>query len=135
MSPADVDEQEITGINVTPLVDIVLVLLIIFMVTANFVVRETIEVDLPSAASATNVPPTPPLMVTLGPDGVVFLDGVPLDEPTLRSRLAEAVVKDRDVRAVIAADQSLDYARVVRLIDLVKAAGVGKFALNLYRTR
>jgi biopolymer transport protein TolR len=84
---------------VTPLVDIVLVLLIIFMVTANFVVRETIEVDLPSAASPTNAQQTPPLMVTLGPDGVVFLDGAPLDEPMLRSRLAEAVAKDRDVHA------------------------------------
>lgn len=134
MSTADAEDAELTGINVTPLVDIVLVLLIIFLVTANFVVRETIEVEVPAAAKGPSAPTTPPLMISLGPGGALFLDGVAVDDGSLRLALARAVAQDREVRAVVAADPSIEYARVVRLVDLVKAAGVARFALNLSRS-
>ena len=127
------DGDEITGINVTPLVDIVLVLLIIFMVTANMIVRETVEVDLPSAAKVDGPPPSPPLMVTMDKDAKIFLDGIEVPSASFVSKMKDAVTKDKEARAVISADPALNYANVVNLIDLVKEAGISKFALNLQK--
>ena len=124
-------EDEIVGINVTPLVDIVLVLLIIFMVTANMIVRETVEVDLPSPAKTTEPDPKAPVMVTMDKAGKVFVDGVEAPEGQLVTKLKEAGKDDPKARAVIDADPALDYAKVVNLIDIVKEAGISKFALNL----
>ena len=99
------EEEEISGINVTPLVDIVLVLLIIFMVTANFIVRETIEVDLPRAANGGE---TVQGLVNLVVDkeGKLFFDGAEVTEDDLLLRVTEAIAKDPETRAVISADQS-----------------------------
>jgi biopolymer transport protein ExbD len=127
------DDGEITGINVTPLVDIVLVLLIIFMVTANFIVRETIEVDLPRAANSRDKTVQGPVMITIDKDAQVFLDGAPTDNAALLIKMKEAVSKDKEVRAVVSADQSLNYGKVMKVIDLVKEAGIAKFALNIVK--
>src|ERR1700752_1055109 len=97
-------DEEITGINVTPLVDIVLVLLIIFMVTANFIVRETMEVDLPRAANA-GATVQGLINVVLDRQGTLYVDGMPTDEAGLRARVAAGVKQDPDTRAIISADQ------------------------------
>src|SRR5512132_2150222 len=99
------DEDLISGINVTPLVDIVLVLLIIFMVTATYIVREAIEVDLPRAAHAGEAVGTT-LAVVLTKEGAIYLDGVRRSEAELAQRTREAVAKDRDTRAIISADRA-----------------------------
>ncbi len=127
------DDGEITGINVTPLVDIVLVLLIIFMVTANFIVRETVEVDLPKAANSNDKTVQGPVMITLDKDANIFLDGAPTDTPGLLAKMKAALEKDKEVRAIISADQSLNYGKVMSIIDLVKEAGIAKFALNIVK--
>src|SRR5262249_10805282 len=124
------EDDEITGINVTPLVDIVLVLLIIFMVTANFIVRETMEVDLPRAANA-GATVQGLINVVMDRNGTLFVDGAETDEAGLRVKVAEGVKQDPDTRAIISADQSLPYGRVMHLIDLVKGEGVARFALNI----
>jgi biopolymer transport protein TolR len=126
------EEGEITGINVTPLVDIVLVLLIIFMVTANFIAQEAKEVDLPSAAVAEEVLPESVNLV-LDKTGKLFFDGEEVDEATLRTRLRAARTKNKDVRAMIAADKTLEYGKVMTLIDTVNVEGIAKFALNIQR--
>jgi biopolymer transport protein TolR len=127
------DDGEITGINVTPLVDIVLVLLIIFMVTANFIVRETVEVDLPKAANSNDRTVQGPVMITLDKDANILLDGAPTDMPGLLEKMKAALEKDKEVRAIISADQSLNYGKVMNIIDLVKEAGIAKFALNIVK--
>jgi biopolymer transport protein ExbD len=126
-------DDEITGINVTPLVDIVLVLLIIFMVTANMIVRETVEVDLPRAANTKDKTVQGPVMLTMDKDAKVFFDGVEVESAALMVKMKDAVVKDKEVRAIISADQSLNYGKVMGLIDLVKEAGIAKFALNIQK--
>ena len=125
-------DDEITGINVTPLVDIVLVLLIIFMVTANFIVRETIEVDLPRAASGGETVQGL-VNVVVDKDAKIFFDGAEVDEAGLTARIVEAVKKDKDTRAIISADQVLPYGKVMHLIDVVKTQGISKFALNIQK--
>ncbi|HVE86653.1 MAG TPA: biopolymer transporter ExbD [Myxococcales bacterium] len=126
------DDDEITGINVTPLVDIVLVLLIIFMVTANFIVRETVEVDLPRAAHGGETVQGL-VNVVMDKDAKIFFDGAEVSEQELTRRCAEVKAKDPETRAVISADQALNYGRVMRLIDLVKGEGIAKFALNIQK--
>ncbi|QSQ11167.1 ExbD/TolR family protein [Myxococcus landrumensis] len=124
------NEEEITGINVTPLVDVVLVLLIIFMVTANFIVRETVEVDLPRAANGGETVQGL-VNVVLDKEGKFYFDGTQVTEVELTQKVAEAVAKDKDTRAIISADQSIAYGQVMRLIDTVKGQGIAKFALNI----
>ncbi|NOJ82934.1 ExbD/TolR family protein, partial [Myxococcus xanthus] len=84
------NDDEITGINVTPLVDVVLVLLIIFMVTANFIVRETVEVDLPRAANGGETVQGL-VNVVLDKEGKFFFDGTEMTEKELEAKVAEAV--------------------------------------------
>src|SRR3982751_143815 len=116
-------EEEITGINVTPLVDIVLVLLIIFMVTANFIVRETVEVDLPKAANGGETVQGL-INVVLDAQGRLYFDGAEVTEESLKTRVTEALQKDKDTRAIVSADTSLAYGRVMHLIDVVKGQGI-----------
>ncbi len=125
-------EDEITGINVTPLVDIVLVLLIIFMVTANFIVRETVEVDLPRAAHGGETVQGL-VNVVLDKEGSLFLDGAKVSEEELILKVGESLAKDPQTRAIISADQAVNYGRVMRLIDVVKGQGIAKFALNIQK--
>jgi biopolymer transport protein ExbD len=131
---ADENDELISGINVTPLVDVVLVLLIIFMVTATYIVRASIEVELPRAAHGGETAGTV-LAVVLTRDGQVFLDGVRRSEPELVARAQEAVRADRETRAVISADRAALHGAVVHVIDLVKDAGVTRFAIHIERER
>src|SRR3954466_10435728 len=114
---AQQDDEEITGINVTPLGDIVLVLLIIFMVTANFIVRETVEVDLPRAANGGETVQGL-VNVVIDKDAQMFFDGAPVSEAQLLEQVDKALKKDPETRAVISADQTLNYGRVMHLIDV-----------------
>ena len=123
-------DDAITGINVTPLVDIVLVLLIVFMVTASFIVKQSIEVDLPrAAAGGETVGPT--LSFAIDGAGVVYLDGQPVTRDAARSAVRAALAKSRDARALIGADRAVPHGEVVSLIDLVKQEGLSKFAIQI----
>jgi biopolymer transport protein TolR len=125
-------DDEITGINVTPLVDVVLVLLIIFMVTATYVVKETIEVDLPRAASGgETVGPT--LSFALDREGRLFLDGAPASAEAAREAVRAALARSAGARALISADRAVSHGRVVELIDLVKREGLTRFAIDVER--
>src|SRR5215831_16630789 len=98
------EDYEISGINVTPLVDIMLVLLIIFLVTATYIVKEAIKIDLPRAAAAGG--PTPrTLTVAIDKDGQVFLDGVASSDAAIVRQVGEAHAQKQDLQAVIAADR------------------------------
>jgi biopolymer transport protein ExbD len=126
------DENEIVAINVTPLVDITLVLLIIFMVTASLIVRETIEIDLPRAANGGETVQGL-INVQMDKDYKLYIDGIEVDEGGLRKDIGDALKKDKDTRAIITADQTLNYGRVMHLIDVVKGEGIAKFALNIQK--
>ena len=125
-------DDEIVGINVTPLVDITLVLLIIFMVTANFIVKDTVEVDTPKAANGGETVQGP-VNIVLDKDAKVFFDGTEVTEAQLKAKLDDALAKDKDTRAIISADQVLSYGVVMHLIDVVKGEGIVKFALTVQK--
>lgn len=127
-SSADNDEM-ITGINVTPLVDVVLVLLVILMVTASYLVARTIPVDLPKAQ--TGEASQSPMAVTLDAKGALYLDGAPVSRDQLRARIGERRRREPAVRAVIAADGSIAHRSVVSVVDLLRSEGVTQFAINV----
>jgi biopolymer transport protein ExbD len=124
------DQDEITGINVTPLVDITLVLLIIFMVTATYVAKEAIEVDLPRAASGGQLVGQT-LAFALDREGRLFLDGAPASAGAAREAVRAAVARSPEARAIISADRAVSHGRVVELIDLVKREGLTRFAIDV----
>ncbi|MBI5525266.1 MAG: biopolymer transporter ExbD [Deltaproteobacteria bacterium] len=126
------DEEIIADINVTPLVDIVLVLLIIFMVTASVIVTPAIKVDLPRAANAEDNPETT-VSVVMSREGRLFLNGDETDWAGLSERIKKSMAAEKDVQAVISADREVSHGDVVHLIDTVKGLGVVKFALNIER--
>lgn len=128
------DDDIIIGINVTPLVDIVLVLLIVFMVTATYIVRASIEVDLPRAAHGGETTGAL-LSVVITRDGDIFLDGVKRTEAELVERSREAAAANPEARAIIAADKGALHGAVVRVIDVVKGAGISRFAINIEKER
>lgn len=129
-SQTDSDDEMISGINVTPLVDVTLVLLIIFMVTTSYIVRQSIDVNLPRAANGgESIGET--LMVVVHADGTVYVDGAALDEGQLKARAREAKSKDSDAKAIIAADTEAHHGAVIHVIDLMKGEGITKFGLNI----
>jgi biopolymer transport protein ExbD len=120
----------ITDINVTPLVDVILVLLIIFMVTASLIVNPSIKVDLPKAVTGNDQARTT-LALTLTKDGQLYLNGERTDEAQVAKQIAAELPKNPDLQAVIAADTVVSHGSVVHIIDFVKRAGVRKFAINV----
>ena len=119
----------ITEINVTPLVDIVLVLLIVFMLTAHLIAKQAIEVNLPRAASGESPPAS--LAVTLTRDGTLYLDGRPTTATALRDAVAAAVARDPRAGVIVAADTDVAHGRVVWVLDLVKTLGVTSFSIQI----
>jgi biopolymer transport protein ExbD len=123
-------DDAITGINVTPLVDVTLVLLVIFMVTATYIVKDAIEVDLPRAAQGgETVGPT--LAFVLDRAGTLYLDGQPVTPEAARAAVRGAVRRSPEARAVIGADRAVTHGAVVELIDLVKGEGLTRFAIQV----
>ena len=120
----------ITDINVTPLVDIMLVLLIIFMLTASIIAKQAIEVDLPKASQGATPQPTT-LAVTLDKRGVMHLNGTEVTPAALRAAVKAAVAKDAKTQVIIAADKQTSHGRVVWVLDVIKSLGVGSFAIQI----
>jgi biopolymer transport protein ExbD len=126
------DDEMITAINVTPLVDVVLVLLIILMVTASYIVSKSIPMDLPNAASGEGTPPQA-LSISIDQAGALYLDAEPIEEAALRQRVIEYVgrVGEAEARATIAADGRVSHGQVVHIMDLLRRLQVSHFAINV----
>ena len=124
------DDDAIVDINITPFVDIILVVLIIFMVTATTIIEQSIKVNLPQAATGEPTESSS-LAITLDAQNQLFLDGDPITEPKLREFIRAEKAKTTEVVCLIGADHTVSHGKVVGLIDLVKSEGVAKFAINI----
>jgi biopolymer transport protein ExbD len=123
------DDGPIVAINVTPLVDVVLVLLIVLMVTAGYIVSKSIPVDLPKGATGETTTTTLP--ISIEKDGTTYLDAEPISKEEMRRRIRAARARDPETRAVIAADGKTQHRDVVGVIDLLRQEGVTRFAINV----
>ena len=124
------DNDVMADMNVVPLVDIILVVLIIFMVTAPMFMKPTINVNLPKAASGDQTAPSK-LNLALTADGRINLNGTFVDEGVVRSTALEELAKNSEVQAIISADKDVPHGKVIALLDIVKGAGVKKFAISI----
>jgi len=124
------DDGMVTGINVTPLVDITLVLLIVFMVTAKLIVSQSLPLDLPKAANGQDIQMI--FGVELHQAGDIMVNGkkLPNDDAVL-ALAKEELAKTPDLRAVIRADTTVQHGRVIRVLDLLKQGGVSKIAFGV----
>ncbi len=123
-------EDGIFDINITPFVDIILVVLIIFMVTATYIVDPSIKVNLPEAATGEDTEASS-LGLALTADGTLYLNGEPIDEEGLRAFIRAEKQRTDDITCLIAADRDVRHGEVVHLIDLVRQEGVARFAINI----
>jgi biopolymer transport protein ExbD len=123
-------DDSIAGINVTPLVDITLVLLIIFMVTTRIVMNQTVPLDLPKPTGTNDLQAV--FSIILAADGRTVVDSQPIANDEAILQLArDAQARHLDLRAVIKADAAVTHGRVIHVLDLLKQAGVSKIAFGV----
>lgn len=122
-------DEEINGINITPLVDVVLVLLVIVMVAASFEVARAIPLALPEAGTGESTGGT--LVLSIDATGQWFLEGAATSPDEVRAAVTDAREAHDAVRATIAADEAVPHGRVVTMIDLLRTEQVTDFAFNV----
>jgi biopolymer transport protein ExbD len=120
----------IVGINVTPMVDIVLVLLIVMMVSATYIVSQSLKVELPKTASSDETV-SKTYVVTITKDGQYLFNDKPATKAELPALLRGAKAEGKDPNLVITADERAYHGNVVGVIDAAKVEGITKFAINV----
>lgn len=129
------DEQSMADINVTPLVDVMLVLLIVFMIAAPML-HQGIEVALPQAEAA-SLPQRvqDPLIVSINRDGLVFLQNQPVHESQLVERLTTLLAARGDDSVYLKGDREVAYGEVMRVLDLLNQGGIVNVGMVTERPR
>ncbi len=117
-----------SDINVTPMADIMLVLLIIFMITTPLL-QENVVVNLPKAKNPLDNRDKKPFIVSLSRDGRIYLGKLPITEDEMTQALSERFANDVEGNALVRADQALSYGNVVRVVDKCRKAGVQRVGL------
>ena len=122
----------IAGINVTPLVDVTLVLLVIFIVTAKIIVAPAVPMDLPRAQTSEELQTI--FSVSVPANGPMLVNGTPLgDDEQLMQRARLAHAQHAELRVVIQADGGVSHRRVIHVLDLIKRAGIARIAFAALR--
>ena len=122
--------KTISAINVTPLVDVMLVLLVVLMVASTYIVAQTLKVQLPKAR-VTDGTAEKPTTVQILKTGEFRLNEQPIDEKGLDEKLKAAAAADAEMSLVVSADKEAQHGMVVHVMDIAKVAGITKFAINV----
>ncbi|MCW7468691.1 MULTISPECIES: ExbD/TolR family protein [Leptospira] len=123
-------DEEIGSINITPMVDVILVLLVIFMVTANFLKKESLNINLPKVQAADpNVAES--VQVAITKTGALLLEGKDTDVTGLVRNLEREAKIRPNMRLTLSADESLPYGKITELMGIIRKAGVTKIALSV----
>jgi biopolymer transport protein ExbD len=125
-------EEDRLDVNITPLIDVVFLLLIFFMVTTTFNQQAELRVDLPEASSEEQALEVIPIEITIDPVGVYFVNGQSLannNAATLYQSLQKVVAGDKDKSAIIRADANTPHQAVVTAMDTVAKVGISKLSI------
>ena len=129
----DSGDEAITEINVTPFVDVMLVLLVIFMVTANYIVNQSINIQLPKADTG-QVIQSRNLAFVIDKESRVYLDGRAVEVAELGEKIKAFMGQQADgttIQAVISADTATPHGAVVKVIDVIRKNGITELAINV----
>ena len=124
----------ITEINITPFVDVVLVLLVIFMVTAPLIMKDVLSIKLPKTTQA-DAQSLSTISVVVTKAGQLLVNGQLQSSESLKQMCVEALTKNPEVQAVISADVEALHGDVIKAIDLVKSSGINQFAIQVEKTQ
>lgn len=127
-SQDDDDGALVDGINITPLVDVLLVVLVIFILTATAQVSG-IKVDLPKASSSVSLSQAKTKAISINDVGQVFLDAYPVTLPELEDRLRTEKALNLDFPVIVRGDQVVQYAKVVEVLDLLRRLELSQVGL------
>lgn len=130
LSFLDAEQEEEAGVNLTPLIDIVFLLLVFFMLTSRFDTQKSLELELPTASNAATKEIKEPLLIELSQTGELSLKGekTPIDE--LKSRLTTLTKTDsKPPSAILRADKDAEHGQVVRVLDILTEAGVRELSV------
>jgi biopolymer transport protein TolR len=128
----DSDNDEIGYINITPMVDVLLVLLVIFMVTANFLKMESVNINLPKVGAADpNIMKS--VQVALTFNGKLLMEDTETTESNLVLKLANESKYRPNMRVTLSADERLSYGTIARTMGLIRQAGITRIALSVKR--
>jgi biopolymer transport protein ExbD len=126
------DDDEIGYINITPMVDVLLVLLVIFMVTANFLKQESVNINLPKVnASDPNVAQS--VQIALTRQGKLLMEGIDVTEDHMVTRLSRESRDRPNMRVTLSADERLPYGTIAKIMGLIRQSGVTRIALSVKR--
>lgn len=129
---ADDEPGEIAEINVTPLVDIMLVLLVVFMATATYITSGSLEVELPQAQSSSQQKPSgKAIQIVVHEDGHLLVDNEKIESDELDALLMQRIQDPQQVHAIVAADRHAHYGTVVEVIDHIRGHGIAVFSLQV----
>ncbi|MDG9930544.1 MULTISPECIES: biopolymer transporter ExbD [Pseudomonas] len=126
-STQDSDEV-LSEINVTPLVDVMLVLLVVFIVTAPLLTN-SIPINLPKTEAVAPADQKDPLVVSIDGDGKLYINKDEIQPELLESSLAEAKAKDAEIKVQLQADDTVDYGVVAKAMASIERAGITKLAV------
>jgi biopolymer transport protein TolR len=130
MAQSSSQDEEIGAINITPMVDVILVLLVIFMVTANFLKKESININLPKVQAADpNVAES--VQVAMTKTGGLLLEGKDVQVASLIKSLERESKIKPNMRLTLSADESISYGKVTELMGIIRKAGVTRIALSV----
>ena len=116
--------------NMIPLIDIALTLVIILMVTSVFIKNPGVSLKLPETATREGTPETPrDIVLSVAGDGRVYMDGAPTDPQRLSARLRETATRDKQARVLVRGDRGVAYAHIMEVMDLVRQAGLTRVVL------
>lgn len=124
------NDQPIADINVTPFVDIILVVLIIFMVTTPIIMNPSVQINLPKSASGDETVPSQ-INISIDQNGGLFLNGKPSTVEELGTVAKEQSSAKPDIQAIVSADTNVPHGKVIEIIDAVKSNGVTRFAISI----
>jgi biopolymer transport protein ExbD len=126
------DDDEIGYINITPMVDVLLVLLVIFMVTANFLKQESVNINLPKVnASDPNVAQS--VQIALTRQGRLLMEGIDITEDNMVAKLSRESRYRPNMRVTLSADERLPYGTIAKVMGLIRQSGVTRIALSVKR--